>query len=94
MSIDATSTMSEVEAQYDDNAGYREKRCVASAQLFAEAIRIILRRYKSSAGRAGESVAHDMGVLQDELGKVETWYSRNARSRERTTYVALRDSRA
>lgn len=71
--VDSSSTLAEVEAQYDDNADWREERSLAKAKLFAQACRILIRRYKSTGSGGGMSYGRDMGRLADELDAATTW---------------------
>lgn len=57
MALDGDSTLAEVQAQYDANAGYRSDATGAKALLFVEAALILKRRVPASMGSAAGSVA-------------------------------------
>lgn len=71
--VDSSSTLAAVEAQYDDNADWREERSLLKAKAFAQACRILIRRYKSSGTAAGMSYGRDMGQMASELASATTW---------------------
>jgi hypothetical protein len=76
MALTSSSTLAEVYAQYDDNAGYEGN--LAKARLFLEACRILKRRdpevNTSSDGRSmtRQSIDSDLKQVQGYLQKFDT----------------------
>jgi len=85
--LSSTSTLVEVQAAYDDNAGYAEDGSAAMARTFITACRILLRRVPKRAshgGRGAEEVELDPTMIREELKAAQQWLA--------TDPVALGDS--
>ncbi len=66
-SITSASTDAQVEAAYDDNAGFREDQDVAKAKTFVTACRILLRRLANSMGKGGAVLSYNRELIQKQL---------------------------
>ncbi len=68
MTLSSSSTLVEVEAAYDDNSAYAENNSVAQAKIFAQACRILLRRYVNGVtGADGGGFSRSTTVFQTGL---------------------------
>lgn len=65
MAIDGSSTTAEVEAEFDDCAGYEIAGSVSMAQRLVRAGTILLRRYATGMGSDGQYVQRDVRVLKE-----------------------------
>jgi len=91
MALSSTSTLAEVEAQYDDNADYAEVESVAKAKLYIHACRILLRRYRSSQSGGRVSQSRDLVGLREDLREAERWQRVHSTSRASSaTLVSFR----
>ena len=77
MTITSTSTLEEVEAQYDDNADYLEAGSVGKCASFMQATRMLLRRYATSMMRNSVRVDRDIPTLRMQLADAERWFQAN-----------------
>jgi hypothetical protein len=78
MSLSSSSTLAEVEAQYDDNASYDLSGSVASCKLFIEAARLLLRRMADEVQAGGGSrVRQERSVIQQQLDDARRWWMSN-----------------
>ena len=95
MAVTSASTLADVEAQFDDNADYDVALSSAKAQLFIQAGRILLRRYKSSASQRGTAFSRDIGSIEQQLADAVKWWrvSRASTGQRGVTLVDLRESR-
>ena len=79
MALTSASTLTEVQAQYDDNVSYDLNGSVSSCKLFIEAARLLLRRLvDETQGASGARVRQERAVIQAELAAAKTWWSSNA----------------
>jgi hypothetical protein len=93
--VDSTSTLTEVEASYDDNSDYRDSSSATKARAFAKACRILVRRYMSGVTADGTSVSRNVDLIKGELADVENWLDGNdtARTGESTVILDFREAR-
>ena len=78
MTLSSTSTLVEVEAEYDDNASYRQNDSATQCAAFITACTILLRRYAQEASSSGgSSMVRNMDVIQGELEGAKTWQASN-----------------
>jgi hypothetical protein len=78
VTLSSASTLAEVEAAYDDNSDWRDGAgSVTKARAFAQACRILVRRYNSSVGAGGASVSRDVNRIQAALDEVVEWLLEN-----------------
>lgn len=92
MSLTSASTLAQVEAQYDDNADYREAGSASKARDFAQAARILLRRYQTSVtGAEGGGFTRSISVIKDALDEAVAWIDANDDSSGNTGGVVLPD---
>ncbi len=96
MTLTSASTDAEVEAAYDDNADYRDTASITKARLFAQACRLLVRRYTSGVSSDGTSINRNVELIRDELRDVDTWLDGNdpARSQSSTVVYDFRESRS
>jgi hypothetical protein len=73
MSVDSTSSLTEVQAQYDDNASYFEDNSIAKAKLFVTACRILLRRTASQMVKGSNQVNLNVPLIEKQLKDAEEW---------------------
>lgn len=78
MALTSASTLTEVQAQYDNNVSYDLNGSVSSCKLFIEAARLLLRRLvDETQGAGGTRVRQDRSVLQTELAAAKNWWMSN-----------------
>ncbi len=92
MAIGSSSTLAEVEAQYDDNASYFENNSVAQAKLFVTAVVMLKRRHTSEKKHENVTIRRTVEVLDDEIRDARDFINNNdsTRSGPRVTRVDLR----
>ncbi len=74
MTLSSASTDTQVEAAYDDNSNYSDgSGDITKARNFAQACRILLRRYASSVGTDATSMSRNTSLIQSELDRALTW---------------------
>lgn len=96
MTLSSASTLAQVEAAYDDNADYRDDASISKARAFAQACRILQRRYLSGVSNDGTSVNRNVELIKDQLAQVEAWLDSNdtARSDGGSTVYDFREARS
>lgn len=75
-SLSSASTLTEVEAAYDDNAAYAESGSASMARAFCTACRILLRRVAKRTAHGGQwgfELEIDPRVVQQELQQAQAW---------------------
>ncbi len=95
-SLSSSSTLAECEAAYDDNCSYGDGAgSVSQARAFAQACRILLRRYNSSVGAGGATMSRDVNRIQSALDDAVGWLNANDTATSAGGVVAmdLRDAR-
>lgn len=75
MPLSSSSTLAEVKATYDDNAGYRESNSPTQAAAFIMACRILIRRTPSLAGHGNRQLQIDTKILKQALDEAVRWYA-------------------
>jgi len=75
MAIDSTSTLQQVQASYDDNAGYEgyPDKCRA----FILAGRILIRKMATEAGTRESHFKYDVALIQKEIQCASEWLAAN-----------------
>jgi hypothetical protein len=76
--LSSSSTLTEVEAAYDDNAGYAKTASLSKCRDFIEAARILLRRYPSTATKGANALSYPLDRIQKELDRAVEWLSVNS----------------
>lgn len=78
--LSASSTLTEIEAAYDDAASYAEDRSPAKAKTFITACRLLIRRYVPDAakGTTRTSLAARIDALKSEMSEARNWLLANA----------------
>lgn len=71
--LSSSSTLTEVQAAYDDNASYAEDRDTAKARVFITACRILIRRTPAQATKGSNEVKLAVELLMKELEKAQEW---------------------
>ncbi|MEY2855666.1 MAG: hypothetical protein RL030_2798 [Pseudomonadota bacterium] len=94
--VDSSSTLAQVEAAYDDNADYRDSSSVTKARLFAQACRILVRRYVSGIAIDGASTSRNVDLIKQQLSDVDGWLDGNdtARSSSGSVVLDFREARS
>lgn len=78
MALTSASTLTEVQAQYDNNVSYDLNGSVSSCKLFIEAARLLLRRLvDETQGAGGARVRQERAVIQAELAAAKSWWMSN-----------------
>lgn len=78
MALSSSSTLTEVNNQYDDNVSYDLNRSVSSCRLFIEAARMLLRRMADEVQAGGGSrIRQERSVIQQQLSDAMRWYLAN-----------------
>jgi hypothetical protein len=67
MPLSSSSTLVQVQAEYDDTAGYFADGSVALAKRFIVAVQILLRRLPAESGTRDAHVQYDLPTLRAEL---------------------------
>ncbi len=75
--VSSTSTLTEVQAAYDDNASYLEDASPTKAAAFVTAGTILLRRVAARSGHSQSSIEFDMRAIRDEVSQARTWLAAN-----------------
>jgi len=75
--IDASSTLQQVQAAYDDNASYASVPSVPMARDFVTAARILLRRIPGESSTRDGGVKFQLELISKEIDKAETWIAEN-----------------
>ena len=73
MALSSSSTLAQIEAQYDNSADWFISASIATAKDHAEAITMLLRRLVSSATKGSNSYSQRVDLLRDELREVRSW---------------------
>jgi len=73
MSIGSSSTLAEVQAEYDDTASYAETDDLNKCVRFQTACRILMRRQFRSTSGAGLGVVSNMDMIAKELENAHQW---------------------
>lgn len=97
--LSGSSTLADVQAEYDDNAGYAEDASAAKAAAFVTAARILLRRLPAESGTREAHVRINLEIIQGELARAERWLQANDASASgggngRVTRFSFRNSRS
>ena len=66
--LSSASTLTEVEAAYDDNASYAEDASVAKAKAFVTACRFLIRRLPGSGGTRESHLSLEENLKRDPGG--------------------------
>lgn len=88
--LTSSSSLSDIQASYDNNASYFEDNSVAKARAFCTACRFLLRRMArraSTGGGTGESVEMDPSLIQGELQSAQDWLVANDSSRSGPRFI-------
>lgn len=94
MAITSSSTLTQIEAQYLDNASYAEDDSVAAGKLFIEACRaILLKKAKTSSGESF-SMAFDLAAIRAELESARDWLNSHPDHTGGTGVTTFVDSRS
>ena len=72
-SINSTSTLTQVQDAYDDNASYAEDDSISKARAFGTAARILLRRLPTESRQGTASVRRQMDLIQKEIMDARSW---------------------
>lgn len=83
--LSSSSTLTEVEAAFDDNADYDLEADVPKCAAFIHAARILLRRVEAELASGGDRIRREPATIQKLLEAAESWY--------RTHEVAATDPR-
>lgn len=90
MSLSSSSTLAQIEAAYDDNAGYQEVGDVAGCRTFMTACRMLLRRYVEElqlGNRHRLRFGGNLDQLRLELTRAQQWLaSNNAANQNQVIY--------
>lgn len=92
MTIDSSSTLTEVMQAYDDNASYELNGSLAQAQNFIIACTILLRRVPQATGVQGQQTQLNSQFIHQELQRARRWVA-TKRSVGSTKYYDLSDIR-
>lgn len=81
--VDSSSTLDEVEAEYDDTASYLVDGSVEKARRFEVAVRILIRRVADEKSHGSSRLARreNLRLLQKELEDVRGWLRANDTNR-------------
>ena len=71
--LSSSSTLAQVEAEYDNNASYAEDLDTTKCRRFITACRILIRRTASSTTKGSNSLSFPTSLLQRELEKAQRW---------------------
>ncbi len=101
MALTSSSTLSEVQAQYEDNASYDLNASVAECKLFIQAARILIRRTIDESAHGSTRMRESVSRLENELKKAEAWLAANgggadgtlSASRDNVRYFSLENFR-
>jgi len=77
MALSSSSTLAEIQAQYDDNADYDVEGSTAKAKLFIEACRMLLRRMMEEVRKGGSSVRDAYQKIENQLDMAIEWWQEN-----------------
>lgn len=78
--LSSSSSLSDVHAAYLDNASYREDGDPGKAAAFVTACRILLLLTPTSAAQQHTSLSLDVGQIQKELQKAESWLATSSQN--------------
>ena len=87
MSLDSTSTLAEIRAEYANNAYYAENGSLSECKDFIGACRLLLLVQPERVvhgGRGAEEISLNLEILERQLARAEQWY---ASKRGATKYV-------
>jgi len=76
--LSSSSTLAEIQAEYDDNASYAEDDSVAKAAAFVTACRMLLRvipKVSVQGGRGGFELHTDPESLRQQISEATRWRS-------------------
>ncbi|HYE91773.1 MAG TPA: hypothetical protein VEA38_12165 [Terriglobales bacterium] len=71
--LSSSSTLTQVENAYDDNASYAEDQSVTKCRAFITAALILLRRLPSTAVKGSNSISNRLEGIENRLKKAEDW---------------------
>jgi len=96
--LSSSSTLTEIQAAYMDNASYAEDASTAKARAFVTACRLLLLKLPKrsvSGGRGGTEIEIDPRVIQQELTAANQWlaHSRTSQTGGGITYADFDDYR-
>src|SRR4051812_46733326 len=75
--LSSSSTLTQVEAAYDDNASYAEDGSVAKAKAFITACRMLIRRLPAEAGTRESHVRLNPDLIRKEMDEARAWVAAN-----------------
>lgn len=91
--LSSTSTLTEINAAYDDNASYAEDNSVSKAKAFRTAIAILIRRVLADSTKGDKSLRFDHEGLQRQLDEVAAFISSRDTSNSAVTVADFRGLR-
>jgi len=91
--LSSTSTLTEINAAYDDNASYAEDNSVSKAKAFRTAIAILIRRVLADSTKGDKSLRFDREGLQRQLDEVAAFISSRDTSNSAVTVADFRGLR-
>lgn len=89
MALSSASTDTQVDAAYDDNAGYDVPPSTSMCEQFVLACRMLLRRRANTLSVSGRSITRDS--IQHQLDQATAWYQQQARGRSRFVRTQFAD---
>jgi len=77
--LSSSSTLTEIQAAYDDNASYLEDGSTAKCKAFITAVRLLIRRtaQQVSNSAASSSITIDINQYREELRDARKWLAAN-----------------
>lgn len=97
--LNSTSTLAQIEAEYANNASYAEDNSVAKARAFVTACRLLLLKYPKRTGTPQADLETSIELIQKEKTAAETWLQSHdtgptsTSSGPRVTRVSFENSR-
>lgn len=78
MALSASSSLTDIQNQIDDNAGYDESRSVVMGRAYRTAVRMMKMRLakESEVGDQGSSLKTNLEMMEAELKTVTDWLLR------------------
>lgn len=77
MTLSSASNLSEIQAEFDDNAGYDLNGSVAECKAFILAGRLLLRRHADESSHEETRLVQKSETIREMLAAAETWLKAN-----------------
>lgn len=71
--LSSSSTLTQIENAYLDNASYSEDKSLSKARVFITACRMLLFKLPSAQSKGANSLSYNRNLIQRELERAQEW---------------------